>query len=490
MKSRMVRFVCILVLILSATPLQPQSIVDSLISTLDGAGKKQQIDILNKIAFERIYLNPASAVDDVRIAYRMAEALKYPPGRASALNVMGGIHWAVGDYDQALSHYLKAVEIYEELEDGSGLSKVFNNIGETYKKIEEWDKSLSYLQKSLEIKEESGTPSSSFLTYNNIAEIYVQTGELDKAESFYNLIINNLDKASDRGAAYAYTGMGKIALERGEFDKAISYLEKSLARREKINETRGIADTKITMGKVFQEKNNLTHSLELYHQALLLSNKIQAVDIQARAVHGIYQIDSIKNDYQSALANYRKYIKLRSRLFDEEQTMNISRLQVQYETEMLQRENTGNKLLVKQKNFIVIIAITALIIVAIMAAAFYKQRAAQVNANQLLAEKNHKIEAQSEQLVSLNTSLEQKIEKRTTKLKQQNEVLANYAFVTAHELRAPVANILGLANLLKRTAVTEKEAEIIEHLEYATNQLDTITKELSRKLDKNVEEID
>ena len=93
----------------------------------------------------------------------------------------------------------------------------------------------------------------------------------------------------------------------------------------------------------------------------------------------------------------------------------------------------------------------------------------------------------SKSLEILNHGLEEKVEIRTRLLRQQNDVLSQYAFTNAHELRAPVANILGLIHLLEKTELTEKESDVVDHLKKATDQLDEVIKDIRYKLERGEE---
>lgn len=65
------------------------------------------------------------------------------------------------------------------------------------------------------------------------------------------------------------------------------------------------------------------------------------------------------------------------------------------------------------------------------------------------------------------------------RLKDKNQRLHHYSFSLSHELRRPLANILGLANLLKE----EYSPEILENLQLSAKQLDEVLHELARRLD-------
>jgi DNA-binding transcriptional MerR regulator len=107
-----------------------------------------------------------------------------------------------------------------------------------------------------------------------------------------------------------------------------------------------------------------------------------------------------------------------------------------------------------------------------------------------LEEKNMEILAINEDLQSLNDhlsanngSLEAMVKIRTKVLEQQNEQLMEYAFINSHLLRAPLARIMGLSNLIIRDVVyTEQDKQLIMALQQSSNELDAIIKRISEVL--------
>ncbi|MFZ6008776.1 MAG: hypothetical protein ACOYXT_00395, partial [Bacteroidota bacterium] len=88
----------------------------------------------------------------------------------------------------------------------------------------------------------------------------------------------------------------------------------------------------------------------------------------------------------------------------------------------------------------------------------------------------------NEELQELNKNLESRINERTYQLTLQNQRLTEYTFINAHKLRAPVASILGLVNLVQQVNAGEREA-ILTHLKTCGEQLDSIIREVSRNLE-------
>lgn len=72
-------------------------------------------------------------------------------------------------------------------------------------------------------------------------------------------------------------------------------------------------------------------------------------------------------------------------------------------------------------------------------------------------------------------------------LNQKLEIIKKINYKNAHELRAPVANILGLMSLMKKEDFkTEINARIFDHLEETVEKLDIIVHEISKEASGNM----
>jgi PAS domain S-box-containing protein len=77
------------------------------------------------------------------------------------------------------------------------------------------------------------------------------------------------------------------------------------------------------------------------------------------------------------------------------------------------------------------------------------------------------------------------IKQHELRVTQQNERLMEIALINAHEIRRPVATILGLMQLFNQTVIkSETERELLTHLDSATKELDNV---IRRIIDKTVD---
>lgn len=116
--------------------------------------------------------------------------------------------------------------------------------------------------------------------------------------------------------------------------------------------------------------------------------------------------------------------------------------------------------------------------------------------NEELAAKNEKlvkaqetIERQNLQLKNYNENLEKEVHKQTRQLRASNQELAynvqkleQYAYITAHNLRAPVARMLGLIHLMEikpKEGDTQENEKIARLIKDAGVELDTVIKDMN-----------
>jgi signal transduction histidine kinase len=118
------------------------------------------------------------------------------------------------------------------------------------------------------------------------------------------------------------------------------------------------------------------------------------------------------------------------------------------------------------------------------------QRDILVSQNKQLQEAKKIIERQNNEILSRNDNLEREVTLRTQDLKdanvelvEQNSQLEQFAFIAAHNLRAPLARIMGLSNLLEITHEANERKNIMGRLSSSTHDLDNVIKDLNSILE-------
>lgn len=100
------------------------------------------------------------------------------------------------------------------------------------------------------------------------------------------------------------------------------------------------------------------------------------------------------------------------------------------------------------------------------------------------------IQQQQEQLASENIELNREVVEKNAQLSQTNEELIKhnndllqFSYTVSHNLRGPVASLIGLVNLFDRKDLKEDHQIILQHLELSSERLDTTIKDLGSIID-------
>lgn len=101
-----------------------------------------------------------------------------------------------------------------------------------------------------------------------------------------------------------------------------------------------------------------------------------------------------------------------------------------------------------------------------------------------LQEARQIIEKQNKEITVRNETLEAEVEERTRDIVEYNQQLEQFAFISAHNLRAPVARILGLGNVLDICKNNLQESQLItEKIILTARELDRVVRDLNTVLD-------
>jgi signal transduction histidine kinase len=101
-----------------------------------------------------------------------------------------------------------------------------------------------------------------------------------------------------------------------------------------------------------------------------------------------------------------------------------------------------------------------------------------------MASQNEVLVQTQENLNALNSDLELIISERTAKIQAQNEILLKYSYTNAHDLRGPVARLLGLASVYRLEGNQNGEF-IIAKMEDQAKEIDAVVKKINTDLESS-----
>lgn len=133
----------------------------------------------------------------------------------------------------------------------------------------------------------------------------------------------NLCKDNDESLhAKVLSQLGLFQMIKGDFQAATEFSNKALLHFQKVNDLKGIADTKYTIGSVHYKTDNFHTGLQYLLDSLQLYRKLDDKHNEARVLKAIGTIYEYFGDQENAINSYLKCIKAAEAVNDQNQISN------------------------------------------------------------------------------------------------------------------------------------------------------------------------
>jgi len=107
-------------------------------------------------------------------------------------------------------------------------------------------------------------------------------------------------------------------------------------------------------------------------------------------------------------------------------------------------------------------------------------------ANDRLIKMNKELSASSLEIKSMNENLDSLVKERSKKIEDQLGLLIKYTHMNSHEVRGPLARILGLLEVIKLDPELSDAKNVVNELCSSGEELDEIIKNMNRLLEKEI----
>ncbi len=404
-------------------------------------------------------------------------------GRALTLNNLGLVLELQGSYPQALTTYLEAQRLLEGIGDEANQSITLNNIALLLLELDEYAQAIEYLERNIALDSSRGDCEGTYFAYNNLGIAYSRLGKRDDAMRYFG---RGLAEAEACESAYGQTmthyNIGDMHLEQGALQDAEMHYVQSLGFAGQLQDVFPELYPLAGLAKVAFAEKAYNAAIQYAIKGYKRAETLNATTRLAAFSQILYQSHKALGNYASALNYLEQYKLINDSLFSIEKHKSLSEINLRYEIGQLQRKEaleraereaaelqmevmrTESALL---RRTLWLLGLGLLLLIAAGLYGYLNLRATR--------RKNAIIEQQKSEIEELNQNLAQKIEERTVRLVGSNKKLKEYTFHNAHIVRAPLANILALVNLLNQSEVRddlESREELTTALQQATEQLD------------------
>ncbi|HYG65892.1 MAG TPA: CHAT domain-containing protein [Thermoanaerobaculia bacterium] len=185
-----------------------------------GDRSKQHVLLQN---IGQIYLTlrqPQRALDIYRQSLALATA---PAERANALAGTGACHWALRDFDAALTHLLRARALIHETGDGENEGRILGLIADIYQRRGQLQEALRACRQGLGVAK--AQDARAYLLYLQ-ANLLIDLGDLEQALANYQEALRLYHRIGERHwQNLCRAGIGWVRLHQGEYRKALAEYE-------------------------------------------------------------------------------------------------------------------------------------------------------------------------------------------------------------------------------------------------------------------------
>jgi len=334
----------------------------------------KKIDSINNLPFE-VRLKDAAILDKIYLKNaEESSKLNYNLGEAKSYSNLSLVYYYQGKYEKDLNYSLKAIHIFEKLNDQENLSLEWGELGYRMKK-RNLEKALQYMQKAKFIAEKNTLRKPLLSIYNNYGVLKEMKKEYDSALFFYNKGLALKQRIKDQvGIPYSLNNIAGVFVLRKQFDKAEENYQKALEIRKKINDTVGIAENYSYLGDVYFTKNDFKKAIVFYQKTTDITDKHKYLGLSQDTYRKISECYEALGDKENALQNFKKFSALKDSLVNQDTNSKIAELEVKFDTNEKEKQLLQKQAEVETSRIKFSVAIVFAILASIIGFLFYRQQ--------------------------------------------------------------------------------------------------------------------
>lgn len=346
---------------------------------------------------------------------------------------LGEYHLDKSEIEPFIGYKLKAIEYRKKFpkEDASNIVNIgisYSQIGQAYIKMKQFDKGIEYSNYAKPYMK--GSSNSLAFLYNDYIKCYTGKNNLDSITKYYKEV-NKLVSKEDSlhiSVSSANRYMAEYFIAKDDISKASYFAKKAISFAEKSNDEEILMEARISQGKLLYRQKQFNAAIEVLKQA-----STHAYEFDKSSFIVINQLLSESyakiGDWKQAFYYQSIYTKANEKVLSESAKQSIANAEAKFQNRnkqekinLLSAENKVKNLQIENTRKTQIYLGIAFLFLLTIVTLLYRQ-----NVNR--KKTNKKLEA-------LNTELD-----------LANKTKARFFSIINHDLRGPVANLIGFLHL-------------------------------------------
>jgi len=296
---------------------------------------------LNQDRYEPSQANSLKAIE-------IYEGLDEPEKLARAYTCMGHKFLGEGNYAQATDYYFKTIKVFDN--EGDSIRRDYNyvNVALVNSAMGRYEDALRYyatVRRRAKIEDNDR-----YMVYTglNIGVAHLELNQYDEARTYFDQALKDAIKTDDRHSrAGTLAQLGILHRRTGKQERALSYMEQALDIARNTGYKQIELLTLREMGEIYLEKNRFGAANKNIIQSIEISESIGSLDNLSLGYKSLSKLNEAQGNYRSAFDNHLKHIQYKDSTFSVQGNKEIDAIRVGYEND--KRNALADRKLQRQK---------------------------------------------------------------------------------------------------------------------------------------------
>lgn len=438
--------------------------------------------ILAEVSAQYSEFDSHKAVAIAELAERLTRAIPTSPLRMNVLNILGYVYRTDSRYDDAIRCFAQAMALAKAAGINKEIAEAYLGLGFVVGYQGRYDVELSNYLEAMPYAERSGSRRTHIMALLRVATgTHIALKNYTRADSLYSEALRRCIIPEDddiRGIIYNSRGnfydaihypelqlkdyrlslacfvklgytrsIGRTSSNLGwthfkfaRYDSTFFYFNQCISLYEKTKYVGGLGNIWGRMALVQNTVGQFQEAIMSAKRALFYATPIGDKPEQLVAFESLTESYTSLGEYKKALEANKKVIAFRDSMYNESVAKKIATLEAKQKEQqiaLLQSENLRQKLV---GNFL-IGGLVALLVLTLWFVRLYTQKR---SANHEIIRQQQILEAQATEIELANALLQE----QNVKLKELDIEKNEFLGIAAHDLKNPLSNIFGLAEML------------------------------------------
>ncbi|MEL7001108.1 MAG: tetratricopeptide repeat protein [Bacteroidota bacterium] len=403
-KYNLVILTWVVLLLFDASPyLCAQNRVDSLKQILESPiSDSLRAETYYRLGMELKSGKIGEAIGYIKNCITILEETKTSPNSlARAENSLGIIYYSLGDLENTLTYFYKALALYEnkDVDSPMNLSSMYNNVGLVLLDLKRPKEAITYLDKARSLKLKQEVPLDIASVYNNIGLANQQLGNYEIAREYFEKALK-IDAEEDNkgGLLSTNVSIGNNFFLQEQYDSTAFYYQRATMLLNQVEDKYSKAELMLDYGDLNIKQGKYNRAIEKFLTSLDWSTSINSLTLIERSYNGLATAYNNLNMSGKAFEYFVKYDSIKGLLYNDQQAKKIAEVEAEYniqkfqkENELLLKEAEINDLKLANSQYLLYFLIGTIGLIGVIVFLQHRKNIYKSRTNQLLKEQNAEI---------------------------------------------------------------------------------------------------